>query len=89
MLRMLDHDASDALVRPVTLCAGLKFTALLTVVGYLVSTNPPCRPSMQQEYAAVRAIRHGHPHSAASKPNPPQPPRTFASETANRHEIRL
>lgn len=44
MLRMLDHDASDALVRPVTLCAGLKFTALLTVVGYLVSTNPPLPP---------------------------------------------
>lgn len=39
MLRMLDHGASDTLARVATLCAGLKFTALLAVVGYLVSAG--------------------------------------------------
>jgi hypothetical protein len=39
MLRMLDHGASDALARLATWCAGLKFTVLLAVVGYLLTAG--------------------------------------------------
>lgn len=39
MLRMLDQGASDMLARLATWCAGLKFTALLAVVGYLLTAG--------------------------------------------------
>lgn len=39
MLRMLDHGASDALARLATWCAGLKFTVLLAVIGYLLTVG--------------------------------------------------
>lgn len=39
MLRMVDHGASEALARLATWCAGLKFTVLLAVVGYLLTVG--------------------------------------------------
>lgn len=39
MLRMLDSGAAEGLARLTTWCAGLKFTVLLAVVGYLLTAG--------------------------------------------------